>query len=61
MRLDDKGVPNILEVNALPGMIPDPKAHSRFPAAARAAGLTYEETILTVLDLALKRYDKLKQ
>ncbi len=61
IRLDEKGVPNILEVNALPGMIPNPSAHSRFPAAARAGGLTYEETILAVLDLALKRCGKLKR
>ena len=56
VRLDEKDVPNILELNALPGMISDPKANSRFPAAARAAGLTYDDTLLTVLDYALERY-----
>jgi D-alanine-D-alanine ligase len=55
MRLDEKGVPNVLEVNALPGMIANPLANSRFPAAARAAGLSHEQTILAVLDYALER------
>ncbi|MFH1834575.1 MAG: ATP-grasp domain-containing protein [Methanobacteriota archaeon] len=55
LRLDEKGIPNVLDVNALPGMIANPKANSRFPAAARAAGLTYDETINTVLDHAIKR------
>jgi hypothetical protein len=36
-------------------MIADPKANSRFPAAARAAGLGYDETLLMVLDYALER------
>ena len=55
IRLDEMGVPNVLDVNALPGMIHDPKANSRFPAAARAAGMKYEEVILTVLGHALER------
>lgn len=57
-RLDirlDGSAPNVLEINALPGMIANPAANSRFPAAARAAGLTYEETLLAVLDCALER------
>ncbi len=58
LRLDEKEIPNILELNALPGMIADPAANSRFPAAARAAGLGYDQTLHMVLDCALERYKK---
>jgi D-alanine-D-alanine ligase len=57
MRLDKVGKPRILEVNPLPGLIPDPDAHSCLPEAARAAGFTYEQLICTVLWQALKRYN----
>ncbi|MCS7120023.1 MAG: ATP-grasp domain-containing protein [Nitrososphaerota archaeon] len=56
MRLDEQGEPHVLEVNPLPGLIPDPDAHSCFPEAARAAGFTYDELICTILWQALKRY-----
>jgi D-alanine-D-alanine ligase len=56
MRVDESGTPYILEVNPLPGMIPDPKAHSCLPEAARAAGFTYDQLICTILYNALERY-----
>jgi D-alanine-D-alanine ligase len=56
MRLDVKGEPRVLEVNPLPGLIPNPDAHSCLPEAARAAGLTYDQLICTILWQALKRY-----
>ncbi|MEM3174076.1 MAG: hypothetical protein QXU02_04220 [Candidatus Bathyarchaeia archaeon] len=56
MRLDAEGTPRVLEVNPLPGLIPDPDAHSCLPEAARAAGFTYEQLICTILWQALKRY-----
>ncbi|MEM1550624.1 MAG: ATP-grasp domain-containing protein [Candidatus Bathyarchaeia archaeon] len=56
IRLDSGGTPKVLEVNPLPGLIPDPKAHSCLPEAARAAGFTYDELICTILWQALKRY-----
>lgn len=56
MRLDKNGVPNILEVNPLPGILPNPEDNSCFPKAARAAGLTYNQMINEVLNAALKRY-----
>jgi len=56
IRLNKFGVPNILEINALPGLNPNPEFHSRFPYACEAAGLTYNEMILTILNAALKRY-----
>jgi len=56
MRVDESGTPYVLEVNPLPGMIPDPKAHSCLPEAARAAGFTYDQLICTILYHALERY-----
>lgn len=57
LRLDKKGVPNVLEVNQIPGIIPDPKENSRFPLAARAAGYSYEEMLEKLIKTALKRYN----
>jgi len=55
VRLDEDGNPHVLEVNPLPGILPDPKQNSCFPKAARAAGLNYQEMIVAVLDAALER------
>lgn len=56
MRLDERGIPHVLDVNPLPGLIPDPDAHSCLPEAARAFGMSYEQLICTILWQALKRY-----
>ncbi len=56
VRLDAKNKPNIIEINPLPGILPDPKNNSCFPKAARTAGLTYDEMINNVLNFALDRY-----
>ncbi len=56
VRLDSAGNPNILEINPLPGILPDPEEHSCFPMASRAAGLNYNEMINAVLNSALKRF-----
>ena len=55
VRLDAHGRPHILEINPLPGILPRPEDHSCFPKAARAAGLTYNQLINTVLDIAMER------
>ncbi|MEM2875371.1 MAG: ATP-grasp domain-containing protein [Candidatus Bathyarchaeia archaeon] len=57
MRLDVKGNPHVLEVNPLPGLIPDPDAHSCLPEAARVAGFTYDQLVCTIFWQALKRYN----
>lgn len=57
LRLDKNGEPNIIEVNPLPGIMPDPKENSSFPKAARAAGISYQEMINQVLFFASKRYN----
>ncbi len=56
VRLDANDRPHIIELNPLPGVIPRPEDNSCFPKAARAAGLTYNELINTVLNVACKRY-----
>jgi len=55
VRLDRRGVPNILEVNPLPGILPKPEDNSCFPKAARAAGMSYQQLIQTVLEIAFER------
>jgi D-alanine-D-alanine ligase len=55
VRLDADGVPNIVEVNPLPGVLPDPAENSCLPKAARAAGLSYEELIQSCLLHAAER------
>src|SRR5204862_212844 len=53
--VDRFGVPNVLELNPLPGIIPDPAMNSCFPKAARAAGLSYDELIQEVARIAWLR------
>ena len=53
--MDRFGVPNILELNPLPGIIPDPAMNSCFPKAARAAGFSYDELIQEVARMAWRR------
>jgi len=55
IRCDAHGVPNVVEVNPLPGIIPDPAANSCFPKAARAAGMDYDTLIQTAVRLAWLR------
>jgi len=55
VRLDEAGEPHILELNPLPGIIPDPNINSCFPKAARAAGLSYDELLLSVINAASER------
>jgi D-alanine-D-alanine ligase len=55
IRVDRFGVPNVVELNPLPGVIPDPAMNSCFPKAARAAGLGYDELIQSVVRIAWKR------
>jgi D-alanine-D-alanine ligase len=55
VRLDASGKPNVLEVNPLPGILPDPADNSCLPKAARAAGIGYEELIQNCLKYAAAR------
>jgi D-alanine-D-alanine ligase len=56
VRCDARGVPHILEVNPLPGVLPDPAMNSCFPKAARAAGMDYGSTIRAVLRAGAVRH-----
>ncbi|HEX9219309.1 MAG TPA: hypothetical protein VF858_02385 [Gemmatimonadaceae bacterium] len=55
VRLDAAGNPNVLEVNPLPGILPDPADNSCLPKAARAAGISYDELIQSCLKYAAAR------
>jgi D-alanine-D-alanine ligase len=56
VRLDASGKPHIIELNPLPGILPNIEDNSCFPKAARAAGMTYNQLMQTVLALAAQRY-----
>jgi D-alanine-D-alanine ligase len=55
VRLDANGRANIVEVNPLPGILPDPADNSCLPKAARAAGLDYDALIGAALEAAAAR------
>lgn len=56
VRLDAGGKPNIIEVNPLPGILPNPEENSCFPKAARTAGMSYNDMMLAVLRAGCERY-----
>lgn len=55
VRLDKNNIPNIIEINPLPGILPDPSDNSCYPKAARQVGLDYNDMINTVLNCAVER------
>ena len=55
VRLDAAGEPNVVEVNPLPGILPNPEDNSCFPKAARVAGMSYDELIGACLESAAER------
>ena len=55
VRLDARGEPHVLELNPLPGLIKDPSVSSCFPKAARTAGMSFDELILTIIGEACSR------
>jgi len=57
VRLDKNDVPNIIEINPLPGIMPDPNENSSFPKAARVAGMDFNQLIQSALYSAAKRYN----
>jgi D-alanine-D-alanine ligase len=56
VRLDTHGQPQILELNPLPGILPNPQSHSCFPKAAAAAHVSYAALIHRILAHACQRY-----
>ena len=55
VRLDENNVPNIIEINPLPGILPDPRDNSCYPKAASEAGMNYNAMINAVINEAGKR------
>lgn len=55
VRLDAAAVPYIVEVNPLPGVLPNPEDNSCLPKAVAAAGLSYDELIQSCVIAACKR------
>jgi len=55
VRLDETGTPHILELNPLPGILPNPEDNSCLPKAARAAGYSYSQLIQRVVIEAMRR------
>lgn len=55
VRCDGLENPYIIEVNPLPGILPNPDDNSCFPKAAREAGIGYDEMINMVLEMAMER------
>jgi D-alanine-D-alanine ligase len=56
VRCDSDDNPYIIEINPLPGILPDPDDNSCFPKAAREVGIDYDGLIQSVLNLAIERY-----
>jgi D-alanine-D-alanine ligase len=56
VRLDAAGRPHIIEVNPLPGILPNPQDNSCLPKAARAAGISYNALIQSALGYAAIRH-----
>jgi D-alanine-D-alanine ligase len=55
IRCTSDGQPLVVELNPLPGILPDPRDNSCFPMAARAAGMSYDQLIQMVADIAWRR------
>jgi D-alanine-D-alanine ligase len=55
VRLDHACVPHVIEINPLPGIIPNLAENSCFPRAAAAMGMTYDELIQGVVRIAWRR------
>ena len=55
LRLDVDGKPSLLELNTLPGMMPDPNVVSYFPVAARAAGWDFNRMVGEIITHARER------
>jgi len=56
IRLDKLGRPYILELNPIPGVLPDPRSNSCLPKAAASIGWDYSRLINTILSITCKRY-----
>ena len=56
VRLNESNDPYIIELNPIPGILPDPRDNSCFPKAARTAGFSYPAMLGNIVQIAAKRY-----
>jgi D-alanine-D-alanine ligase and related ATP-grasp enzymes len=54
LRMNEKDEIYFLEINPLPGLIPDEKILSYFPLSARRAGYSYKEVLQKILSRSVK-------
>jgi D-alanine-D-alanine ligase len=54
-RLDGNGVPNVMEINPIPGINPKIEEVSYFTKMCRMAGMSYEDMIRRILDETMER------
>lgn len=55
MRLDEKGNLYVLEINCPVGLLPDPRDNSKLPRCAREAGMSFEQLVGRIIEIARKR------
>ena len=56
IRLNNQNVPYVLELNPIPGILPDARDNSCFPKAGRAVGWSYTQLVNIVLSITCERY-----
>lgn len=49
--VDDRGVPHVLEINTIPGFT----SHSLLPKAAMEAGMSFDQLVGRIVEMAMKR------
>ena len=56
LRCDSRGEPYVIEVNSPPGLLPpEISTTSYFPLAARSAGISYNDLLGTIVEIAYQR------
>jgi len=55
IRCDRDRTPYVLEVNPLPGILPNPEDNSCFPKAARTAGYSYTDMLNKIIKITCQR------
>jgi D-alanine-D-alanine ligase len=55
IRLGRNSQPNVLEINPIPGILPNPEENSCFPKAARTAGYSYTDMLNQIVRIAAER------
>jgi D-alanine-D-alanine ligase len=56
LRLDENDEPHVIEINPIPGLLPNPHDHSLYTTAAREAGTGYVELVNEIARVAARRW-----